>query len=628
MSALDLIVETGAGPHSGTQLVEPIKQRLMAARDARKAFEPTWHSNLAFAAGKHWLQWDRFQRMLVMPQELKDKELYTADVITEYRTTALGELGSDDDRPELLLRRDDAPSEDFQAQLNRAVGYGWDEEWDGDSVLAEARRLCLDLGTSAIRCRFDPSSGPMLPGDVPHLDGKPVVNPEEQAALFQNGPNPDVQMHPMRQGRITWEPESALNLLVPPGIPHERDFPWEAVMRPVLLSKLREEYGDVVGDLKEDGDIGSVYGDGFDSPGTTSGTSGGQRNRLRDHVWLFTYLERPSAQFPQGRTVALAGNRMRPLKFDNRLPCQEPDGTYESGIAYLHWWRVTGRFWSRALVENMKDVQRGINKRRTQINEIIDRGMPYTLVEEDSSALQREGTPNEFIELRRDERAPIPVTGVGPGQWMQSDVEAMREDLEHATGIKSARLGENPASVQNYSQLALINENDQVKRETIMTDHKQAIAKLVKASVYNIRTYWGPQRQIMLAGDDDQVASEVFDATKIPAFFIVKVPKGSAKPRSQAAELKKIEDLYQAAIAAGQPLPIRWYYESLEAGQALALPESQSDEQVEKAELENHQLLQGPRRPSTTSTRPTCISRSTGRRRSRRDSPVNSRRSI
>src|SRR6266511_2309606 len=107
MSALDLIVETGAGPHSGTQLVEPIKQRLMAARDARKAYEPTWHSNLAFAAGKHWLQWDRFQRMLVMPQELKDKELYTADVITEYRTTALGELGSDDDRPELPLPRDE-----------------------------------------------------------------------------------------------------------------------------------------------------------------------------------------------------------------------------------------------------------------------------------------------------------------------------------------------------------------------------------------------------------------------------------------------------------------------------------------------------------------------------------------
>ena len=113
MSALDLIVETGAGPHSGTQLVEPIKQRLMAARDARKAYEPTWHSNLAFAAGKHWLQWDRFQRMLVMPQELKDKELYTADVITEYRTTTLGELGSDDDRPELFFRRDDTPSEDF-----------------------------------------------------------------------------------------------------------------------------------------------------------------------------------------------------------------------------------------------------------------------------------------------------------------------------------------------------------------------------------------------------------------------------------------------------------------------------------------------------------------------------------
>ena len=589
-----LIVETGAGPMSGVQLAEPVKRRLQHAREARKSLEPGWHSNIAFAANKPWLKWDRFSRSLVMPPDLREKDLYSADVITEYRTTVLGELGSDDDRPELLLRRDDAPSEDYQGQVNRAVAYGWDQEWDGDEALSEARRLCIDLGTSAVRCRWDPATGPMLPGDVPHLDGQPVLDPQKQYDLFQGGPNPQVAMQQMRQGKICWEPLSAFNLLVPPGVPHERYFPWECIVRPVLLSKVQEEYGAAAADLKEDTDIGSVYGETFDSPGSGANmTLGGGRNRLRDHVWLYTYLERPTGQFPQGRTVILAGTRLLPLKFDNRLPYQAPDGTYRSGLAYFHWWRVTGRFWSRGLVENMKDVQRGINKRRTQQNEIIDRGMPYVIVEKDSAALDREGTPVEFIELRKGEAPPQPVAGVAPGPWMQADVESMREDLEHATGVKSARLGENPANVNTYSQLALINENDQIKREPILVEHKRSIAQLVEDSVYDIRTYWGPQRQIQLAGDEDQIDAELFDATKIPPFFIVKVAKGSAKPRSQAAELKKIEDIWTASINAGQPLPVSWLKESLDAGQALDLPESPTDDQAEKAELENHLMMQG-----------------------------------
>src|SRR5512139_3393771 len=89
------------------ELTREVRDTLQHARDDRKRFEPTWHSSLAFAAGKFWLKWDINRRSLTFPPELANRELYTADVITEYRTTALGELGSDDDRPELLLRRDD-----------------------------------------------------------------------------------------------------------------------------------------------------------------------------------------------------------------------------------------------------------------------------------------------------------------------------------------------------------------------------------------------------------------------------------------------------------------------------------------------------------------------------------------
>jgi hypothetical protein len=591
------MVDQGYGPQSGTDAVSAIKKRISQGRDHRRQFEPIWHSNLAFAAGKHWLEWNRITRTLAMPEDLVGRELYTADIITEYRTTALGELGSDDDRPELLLRKDDLPSEDYQQQLNRAVGFGWDNEWNGDVALSEADRLTIDLGTAAVRCRWDPTVGPSM-GEYPHVNGQPVLDPEAQAGLFDEngGPTQNVRMKEIKQGRINWDVLSPFNLIVPTGIPHERDFPWEVVVRPVLLDKVKEEYGSAAADLVEDTDIGSVYGWSTTGVGTQSLASnvavgGSNPGRLRDHVWLFTYLERPTRAFPDGRTIVLATNQYVPLSFDNKLPYVGPDGTPRSGIAYFHWWRVSGRFWSRGLVEAMKDGQRAINKRRTQINEIIDRGMPAVFVERDSEALNRKGVPAEYIELAPQERAPIISQGIAPGPWMQADVEALREDVTHATGIKGSSLGENPTNVSTYSQLALINENDQAKRQPIIYERKLAIASLVEDSVYDIRTYWGANRQVTLDGDDDQLDSFVFNATKIPPFYIVRVPKGSAKPRSQAAELQKIEDVMRVSIESGQPLPIDWFAKSLDSGQMLDLPQQPADAQVEKATLENHSLI-------------------------------------
>ena len=590
-----LAVRDEYGMVGAEELTKPVRDEINAAREDRKRIEPIWHMNMAFAAGKFWLGWNRNTRELVFPPELVGRELYSADVITEYRTTALGELGSDDDRPELLLRRDDQLSEDYQAQLNRAVGWGWDYEWKGDDALEEARRLCLDMGTSAIRCRFDPTVGPVLSDSVPHSGGIPIRDPEQAYEAMSNGPTSDIEMRPVQQGRITWDVLSPFNIIVPPGVPNERDFPWQCVVRPALLAAVKKEYGDLAAELKEDSDIGSVLGLDVNSEmGNTIGLGGtsGKAGRLKGHVWLFTYYENPTPRYTQGRTIVFGGNKMKPLKITERLPYIDPNGTYCAGIVYFHWWRVTGRFWSRSLVENMQDVQRLVNKRRTQSMEIIDRAMPAVFVERNSPAKERRGVAMELIEIGQQERQPTIFPGVGPGPWIQESVQDAREDLEHATGIRGPRLGENPVNVTTYAQLALLNENDQVKRSMILREHKLSIGKLVESSIYDMRTYWGPERQIALVGEEDQVDATIFNATKIPPFFIVRVAKGISKPRSQAAELKKIEDIWNAALAAGatmmNPLDwVEWLKSSLDQGMSLDLPEGGTDEHEDKAELEN-----------------------------------------
>jgi hypothetical protein len=171
-------------------------------------------------------------------------------------------------------------------------------------------------------------------------------------------------------------------------------------------------------------------------------------------------------------------------------------------------------------------------------------------------------------------------------------------DLDRASTIGQSALGENPENAQTYGQLALLHEQEAGKRQVIKKEHQAATATLIEDSVYDIRTYWGSEKQILMDSDDDQVEARVFNATKIPPFFIVRAAKGASKPRTQAAELQKVNDIWTAALASGAvasnpPRWIRWYKESLDAGQALELPEQPNDAAVDKAGLENHMLLQG-----------------------------------
>jgi hypothetical protein len=138
-----------------------------------------------------------------------------------------------------------------------------------------------------------------------------------------------------------------------------------------------------------------------------------------------------------------------------------------------------------------------------------------------------------------------------------------------------------------------LNENEQVKRQPIIGEHKLGVKQLIEDMVEDIRRYWGPDKQILIAGDEGRVQAAKFNAQQIPDFYVVHVPKGASKPRSQAAELKKVEDVAQYSLNSGQPLPVAWFKASLDAGEALELPEQPSDDHADNAELENELMFAG-----------------------------------
>src|SRR5215471_5359079 len=176
------------------------------------------------------------------------------------------------------------------------------------------------------------------------------------------------------------------------------------------------------------------------------------------------------------------------------------------------------------------------------------------------------------------------MQGVAPGQWLYQDIQTLDEDLRHASTLTDPTLGENPNNVGTYSQLALLHDSDQGKRATIRMEHRQAIADLVELSLVDVERYWPEEKQAMIIGDDGALQRMTFQKSKIPADYRVRVPAGSALPRTQGAELKKVDAIWAAMLQSGlvQTDPARyvgWYQKSLEAGAADDLPTPQPSTQ-------------------------------------------------
>lgn len=585
-------------------LVTTWRERITQARTARKPFEKIWLSNLAFAAGQHWLVWNgkdgasgRLQHISELDQNYANRNLYTANRIGEYIRAQLGELSQSDDRPELLTAQEGDQAEEVAAELNAAVEYGWEHEWNVPSALSRATRFSLTMGVSALQMRLDPTKGDVTDHQPYDPSGQPVTpetHPQDHAALIEQGTLANGQlpeMRPVHEGRTCLVPHTAFQILTPPGVVHEDDFPWEVLVGVVHKDEVFERYGVKV---EEDTDIASAMGL---STGQTVG-AGQSSARLRDHVWFYKCFARPCSQYPQGQSVKICSNSYTLLEAQDNLPYEDAAGDPASGIVYLHWWRLDDRFWSQSFIEPMKDPQRVINEVKTGELEIMRRGYPKVFVKTGSLKENPQGLPLEVIELDDPTVKPDFHQGVGPGDWMFKLSDSATEDLSHASTLGMVQLGENPANADTYSALALLNENEQGKRAEIRSDRSRQIGKIVEYGVYDIRNFWPPEKTIYVSGDEGRIQKQVFDKTKIPDFFMVKVPSGAPAPSSQAAELKKIDAIWAAAAvtvaAPGQPDAhkwVDWYARSLNAGETLELPEVETDAQVEMAKFENFLML-------------------------------------
>lgn len=584
------------------EVLKPWLARREEAQTDRKPYEKQWQINQHFAAGIQWLKWSqRDHRVVEVKKDDKGRQLDTVDVLSQYRDTAIGKLAAGGDfRPELLAAWENSEAgEMYSEQMNDQVDYAWSEECKGDRRSMAVLRALAEVGTGAIRCRYDRTKGSLIAKQVPHLDGKPLLDEAEQRSYVaeRQALGQSADLRPLREGQIVWEKLSAWNLLPPPGVEDPEDFPWELIVRPVHLDELKAIYGKKAEGVSEDSieDMGMLT---YTPPRIDGGTlTPATVRNLEKHALVYTGYLHPTSDFPEGQTVVFT-NDGHLLSEQKKMPYQQEPWGPRSGITYFRWTILDGRFWGRAFIEPGIGPQKSRNKLESQIQETIDRGQPFWIEEENSIVKAPSGAIMERVTLRPGSQPPQRIGGVNPGEWMFRARENADENIEKTLGLHEGSLGENPANVGTYSQLVLLTEKDAQKFEPIAQDFRLGIADVVRDTVEAMQE-WPADKKLLIAGEENQLRVVAFDRQAIPPAYICRPAKGGTLARTQGSQLQKVTDIWTAALAAGvvaldPPAWIAWYKQSIDAGQPLDLPAMAGrNEGVHKAALENLLMQQG-----------------------------------
>jgi hypothetical protein len=438
--------------------------------------------------------------------------------------------------------------------------------------------LAID-GTLGVRARYDRRYGEII-GDVPYKDGTPILDPGEAAKYVaekaSNGQTATIRT--LREGKICWEILTAENILPPPGYHHPRDFPWHLIKRPVDVAEIKHRYGDLAENvIAEEIDNSASLTAGYRTDGTAT--------KLENKAFVYTGYDEPNQLYPKGRTVVFTETAL--LDVRDSLPLTDHPLGPKTGMHYFRWQVLPGRFMGKAFIENGIGPQKIYNKRHTQLNAIIDRNMPVVYIEEQSLARRKTGEPFEYVEVRPGAPLPQPQAGVQPGAWFMEDIRNQVESVERALGVRGVTMGQAPSGVSAYSAMALLTENDALKLDPIGQSFREVMEDLCWDTLELMRN-WPRGKRMDIEGPKGRVDELVFDANDIPARYLLKRTNEGSMPRSQAAEIQKINDIWAAA---GGKLPLTWYVESLNAGKPQAIPASIGDADAHRAELENTVIL-------------------------------------
>lgn len=360
-------------------------------------------------------------------------------------------------------------------------------------------------------------------------------------------------------GDVVIENGTAYELLVQdPGIPRIGDQPRIMRIKSRPVAEVEQRYQLAPGTIKGDSQVTDLFQ--FQRQIAELGARNTVGYFITDHdpadgkytnVIVKELFCRPSAEYPKGRYVVVAGGQV--LKNEDELPYDFGQHSNPYPVIEFTDTMTAGQFWPTTMVEQLIGIQKEYNDLRNKVAEQLKLQMhPKLLVPKQANL-----APNAYNSEAGEKIEFTFLPGMMGPTFLQpprvSDdvwraIDAIKNEFDELTSIYPASVGATGDNGESGFQTNLLQEASDsvhapdIRRNELAIEEAAFKIRRLMAQGYDV------PRLISIVGKNSQPDVFEFSADNIDEFAHVIVQAGSALPTLKAARAKMIMEMHQAGL--------------------------------------------------------------------------------
>ena len=225
--------------------------------------------------------------------------------------------------------------------------------------------------------------------------------------------------------------------------------------RALPVSKIKEMYGVIV--EGEDIDLSTLSVD----KGIT--TSNGKKNLLKDAQVVIEKYEKPSENYPLGRLITVAGDKL--LYYGDLPYVNGKEKTRTFPFVKQESIDAGGRFFGSSVIERLIPVQRAYNAVKNRKHEFINRLSTGVMMVEDGSVdvddLEQEGLPpGKILVYRQGSKEPQMMDGFEIPSEFNDEEARLISEFDVISGVSDVSSSSRSSLMQSGAALEILVEQD------------------------------------------------------------------------------------------------------------------------------------------------------------------------
>jgi len=531
----------GAATRTDEDVVSEVNGYYSAWRASRRPYEIQWFLNAANIRGQQNSKWNPILNKLETRKTPEHRSKNVINRILPKVRARLAKFTKSRPLPQVVPANTDRQSVMDAKATEKVLDYQW-RRMGLETKYEDVILWAMTTGKAFWWIRWDKDVPGRLQMPGPELGG-------------------DGSVVEIPLGDVAIELGTAFELLVEdPGVARVGDQQKIMRIKARPVKEVESRYGLTPGSVQPDSQVSDLFQyqkqiaeiGARNVVGSSYVTEGASTGNGYTHVIVKEMFCRPSAEYPKGRYVVVAGGKL--LKNEEELP-------YDFGSSSANPYPIVeftdmmtaGQFWPTTIVEQLIGLQKEYNDIRNKIAEQLKLQMhPKLRVPKQANLAPNayNSEAGEKIEYHYIPGMPQPdflaPPRVSDDAW--KTMETIRVEFDDLTAIYPASVGATGDNGESGFQTNLLQEASDsvhapdIRRNELAIEEAAFKIRRLMAQGYDV------PRLVSIVGRNNQPDAFEFSADNIDEHAHVIVQAGSALPTLKAARAKMIMEMHNAAL--------------------------------------------------------------------------------